>query len=622
MAKNEAQQRDRGSGQASSGSTDDAAISAEAPRQRIAKAMARAGLCSRREAEAWVLAGRVKVNGETLASPARDVGPADTILVDDEPLPSADKTRLFLFHKPRGLVTSDHDPEGRETVTDFLRDNWPEGPRVVTVGRLDINTEGLLLLTNDGGLARTLELPATGWMRRYRVRAKGQTDQAQLDALAAGISIDGVDYAGIEAKIDRVQGSNCWLTMGLREGKNREIKRILEHLGLEVNRLIRLSFGPFQLLDLPEGVVEEVRTRVLRDQLGSALAAQAGVDFGDTDRPTSGQDRPAAAPVGRRASFESRQPPGQVRGRSAAPGRERHAEPQVEAQGDERAKTGQRRHVSASRALDEQRARFGPRKRIERSDTRDRHDRKVAVERLVSSGEPAPRRSAKRISPSAEAKRARVARSGAGPTEQAAGSGERRSGRHPSDARPARAGRAQAPSMRDRDEGRRGGFGKTSRPGAAPRGRGAARLDHGGGRRYGTVGDESADRKGRPPRSAGLRHPGAHPQGSRARGPDREAVRGERPVRSRAGDKPARNGDFPERRGSDRGGSNRGGPDRGRPDRGGPDRAGTGAGQGHRPPHSQAKRSAPRPGGSSQRPRTAPRKPGGSGPGKPSRPKR
>ncbi len=158
---------------------------------------------------------------------------------------------------------------------------------MVTVGRLDINTEGLLLLTNDGGLARMLELPKTGWLRRYRVRANGETDQAQLDALGAGIEIDGIEYAGIEAKLDRSQGANCWLTMGLREGKNREIKRVLEHLGLEVNRLIRLSFGPFQLLDLAEGAVEEVRTRVLKDQLGAALAAEAGVDFGEAPAPAA-----------------------------------------------------------------------------------------------------------------------------------------------------------------------------------------------------------------------------------------------------------------------------------------------------------------------------------------------
>ncbi|MCX8256185.1 MAG: pseudouridine synthase, partial [Beijerinckiaceae bacterium] len=266
-------------------------------RQRIAKLMARVGLCSRRDAEAWIVDGRVSVNGEVLTSPALDVSPDDTILVDGAPLPQAEKTRLFLFHKPRGLVTSDHDPEGRATVADHLREHWPDGPRVVTIGRLDINTEGLLLLTNDGGLARLLELPKTGWVRRYRVRAKGETDQSVLDGLADGITIDGIDYAGIEAKLDRQQGANVWLTMGLREGKNREVKRVLEAIGLEVNRLIRLSFGPFQLGDLPEGAVEEVRTRVLRDQLGPTLAEAAGARFEEAPAPVERKPaRPDRAP--------------------------------------------------------------------------------------------------------------------------------------------------------------------------------------------------------------------------------------------------------------------------------------------------------------------------------------
>ena len=406
-------------------------------RQRIAKAMARAGLCSRRDAEAWVLAGRVSVNGEVLASPARDVGPDDTILVDGQPLPSAEKTRLFLFHKPRGLVTSDHDPEGRETVVDFLRENWPEGPRVVTVGRLDINTEGLLLLTNDGGLARMLELPETGWLRRYRVRANGQTDQAALDGLAAGIEIDGIAYAGIEAKLDRLQGSNCWLTIGLREGKNREVKRVLEHLGLEVNRLIRLSFGPFQLLDLPEGAVEEVRTRVLRDQLGEKLAVAAGVDLGGDEAaaqrvPESGHD-PAERGRGKRPG-----PPTtktlSLSGKMNAglTGRQEQRDEAEPAQRRERSQEGPRRHVSALRATQTTSQRTGSRKRIERTATRDRHDRPIAVERLITRD--APSRSVvrspgrKKASLSAEAKRVRVARSG-GETAARGGGEEPRRGR-------------------------------------------------------------------------------------------------------------------------------------------------------------------------------------------------
>src|SRR5271155_2263510 len=257
--------------------------------QRIAKAMARAGLCSRRDAEAWIEAGRVSVNGSILESPAFNVGPDDDVRVDGERLRAAERTRLFFFHKPRGLVTTARDPEGRRTIFDALP---PDLPRVVAIGRLDINTEGLLLLTNDGGLARVLELPATGWLRRYRVRAHGEIAQAQLDALREGVTIEGIHYAGIEARLEREQGSNVWIMMGLREGKNREIKRVLEHVGLAVNRLIRVSFGPFELGDLPEGAVAELNTRILRDQLGLKLAKQAGANF---DAPIA-RAAPAASP--------------------------------------------------------------------------------------------------------------------------------------------------------------------------------------------------------------------------------------------------------------------------------------------------------------------------------------
>ncbi|WP_230532748.1 pseudouridine synthase [Microvirga roseola] len=243
---------------------------------RIAKVIARAGIASRRDAEAMIAEGRVTLNGKVLDSPAVNVTAADRITVDGEPLPAKERTRLWLYHKPRGLVTTARDPEGRPTVFESLPEDLP---RVVAVGRLDINTEGLLLLTNDGGLARVIAHPDTGWLRRYKVRAHGEVNQADLDRLRDGITIDGIDYGPIEARLDRVQGDNAWITMGLREGKNREIKRILEHMGLQVNRLIRMSFGPFQLGDLEVGLVEEVRTKVLKDQLGAALAAEAGVDF-------------------------------------------------------------------------------------------------------------------------------------------------------------------------------------------------------------------------------------------------------------------------------------------------------------------------------------------------------
>jgi 23S rRNA pseudouridine2605 synthase len=244
--------------------------------ERIAKVIARAGLASRRQAEVWIEGGRVTVNGQVIASPALNVTAKDVVAVDGQPLPPRERTRLFLYHKPRGLVTTHADPAGRPTIFAALP---PDLPRLISVGRLDIDTEGLLLLTNDGGLARILELPATGWLRRYRVRAHGQVRQDQLDRLRGGITIDGMRYGPIDAALDRVQGSNLWLTFAIREGKNREVKSVLGHLGLAVNRLIRVSFGPFQLGELPAGAIEEVRTRALRAQIGERAAAAAGIDF-------------------------------------------------------------------------------------------------------------------------------------------------------------------------------------------------------------------------------------------------------------------------------------------------------------------------------------------------------
>lgn len=244
--------------------------------ERIAKRMARAGLCSRREAETWIAAGRVKVNGKVLETPAFTVTLKDKIEVDDNLIAAKERTRLWLFHKPSGTVTTNRDPEGRKTVFEVL----PEGlPRLLTVGRLDINTEGLLLMTNDGGLSRELELPTTGWLRRYRVRVHGRVNEQELEKLKDGIAVEGVLYGAIEAKLEHVQGTNSWLSVSLREGKNREIKNVLGHLGLNVTRLIRISFGPFQLGDLPNGGIREIRSRMLREQLGNALIERAGADF-------------------------------------------------------------------------------------------------------------------------------------------------------------------------------------------------------------------------------------------------------------------------------------------------------------------------------------------------------
>ena len=239
---------------------------AKAPEgDRIAKVLSRAGVASRREAEKMIIAGRVRVNGQIIDGPALNVTPKDRIEVDGRPLDAPEPARLWLYHKPTGLVTTTKDEQGRPTIFDDLPEDLP---RVMSVGRLDLNSEGLLLLTNDGGLKRKLELPSTGWLRRYRVRVKGNPTDALLEPLREGVVIDRELFQPMQVTIDRQQGANAWLTVGLREGKNREIRRAMENVGLSVNRLIRISYGPFQLGQLGQGEVEEIRRRVLRDQLG------------------------------------------------------------------------------------------------------------------------------------------------------------------------------------------------------------------------------------------------------------------------------------------------------------------------------------------------------------------
>lgn len=240
--------------------------------ERIAKVIARAGLCSRREAEKLIAAGRVSLDGESVTSPATTVGPDNRVTVDGAAVPVAPASRLWLFHKPQGVLTTERDPQGRRTIYDILPDHLP---RVMPVGRLDLNSEGLLLLTNDGALKRRLELPSTGWRRRYRVRVHGRPDSKLLAGLARGIVIDGIEYQPIEAVLDKQAATNAWLSMSLTEGKNREIRKLCEHLGLRVNRLIRLAFGPFQLGRLPAGGLKEVSGKVLREQLGSASGQAA-----------------------------------------------------------------------------------------------------------------------------------------------------------------------------------------------------------------------------------------------------------------------------------------------------------------------------------------------------------
>ncbi len=282
---------------------------------RIAKIIARSGLCSRRDAERLIAEGRVTLNGKRVDSPAVNIRPGDVVLVDGAQLSTAGPVRLWRHYKPKGRVTTHRDPQGRPTVFEALPENMP---RVISAGRLDFNTEGLLLLTNDGALARHLESPATAWLRRYRVRANGKVTQDALNALADGVTIEGVRYGPIEAKLDRAQGANVWLTLALREGKNREVRRIMEHLGLSVSRLIRISFGPFALGDLEPGAVEEVKRRVLADQLGPEMAERFGLrekkqhgakePAREPRGETKGGKRPARAPAARKAARKPRRP--------------------------------------------------------------------------------------------------------------------------------------------------------------------------------------------------------------------------------------------------------------------------------------------------------------------------
>lgn len=234
--------------------------------ERIAKRIASAGLCSRRDAERWIEEGRVKVNGKKISSPALNVSSSDAVVVDGKLLQAKDVTRLWLYHKPAGLVTTHKDPEGRTTVFETLPKDLP---RVISIGRLDLNSEGLLLLTNDGDLARKLELPSTGWIRRYRVRAYGNIANSMIDAMKKGVSIDGVNYGSIEVVLDSQKGNNSWLTVSMREGKNREIRKVFEYFGCTVNRLLRLSYGPFQLGSIAKGDIKEVTGKVIKDFIGS-----------------------------------------------------------------------------------------------------------------------------------------------------------------------------------------------------------------------------------------------------------------------------------------------------------------------------------------------------------------
>jgi 23S rRNA pseudouridine2605 synthase len=276
--------------------------------ERLAKYLARAGIASRRDAEKLIAEGKVKLNGKTVETPATFVAEGDKVAVEGKPVAAPERTRLFRYHKPDGLVTTHRDPQGRPTVFEKLP---PGMPRVVSIGRLDITSEGMLLLTNDGARARRLELPSNGWLRRYRVRVHGPIDERALAALARGVTVDGVAYGPIEAGLDSRQGTNAWLTVSLKEGKNREVRRVMAHLGLQVTRLIRVAYGPFQLGALPRGGVEEVHPRILREQLG---IGEKPVRRRSAEAPPEAPETPPPAP----------RPPGArsiPRARNAAPRR-------------------------------------------------------------------------------------------------------------------------------------------------------------------------------------------------------------------------------------------------------------------------------------------------------------
>lgn len=498
--------------------------------ERISKIMARAGVASRRDCERMVLAGRVSLNGTVLTTPAINCTVADKIEVDGKPISAIERTRLWIYYKPAGLVTTNHDPEGRPTVFDNLPADLP---RVISVGRLDINTEGLLLLTNDGGLARMLELPTTGWLRRYRVRAHGAIDQEKLDSLKEGIAVDGIFYGSIEATLDREKGHNVWITMGLREGKNREIKNVLGALGLDVNRLIRISYGPFQLGELEDGQVVEVKSRTLREQLGPRLIEEANANF---EAPINNQQKPKdeeEPEAGERPKRENRDDRPKREGREERPRRESREE---------------RRERDLAR-IDTKRPVQKARQDGDRRHAHDDDDRKPKRPPLGTSrtanvwmapgARPVAQKKAKEETAAAEPKR-RILRLKKDATSEAAPAGESKPKRAQRASGPKQAERSGRPERKERSAKWEGTKPEGNRP-AKPKSAAATRSAEGeGGRFRGKPSSEGKPNRGKA---------SAEGRPERGRPPRPGKPEGAKPPRT----KPAR--PRPENTGSDRGSS-------------------------------------------------------------------